>query len=62
MARVYAQIQSGNVINTIEANPGDVFDPSFTWVDITDTIPQPDRGDTYDGNQFTYLSRPIGGQ
>jgi hypothetical protein len=45
----YAKIQSGSVINVQLASPSDVFDTAFTWVDITNIVPLPQIGWSYDG-------------
>jgi hypothetical protein len=55
---IYAQIQNGTVINTIMAFSTDAFDPSYTWVVITNTpycqdgISPVQIGCTYDGINF----------
>lgn len=54
MERVYAKIQDDVVINTQVINDGDLLDPSFVWIDITDMSPQPFRGCGYDGENFTF--------
>jgi hypothetical protein len=56
MTSVYAQIQSGIVVNMIIAQATDYFDPTYTWVDLTnlyciDGTPI-QIGCTYDGTNF----------
>jgi hypothetical protein len=58
---VYAQILNSVVVNTLLATTGlDVFDPTYVWVVITNVIPQPAIGWSYDGTNFTAPpSQPI---
>jgi len=53
---VYAKIDMssnpGPVVNTQVVNENDYLDPGFTWVDVSDMVPQPCIGWTYDGANF----------
>jgi hypothetical protein len=50
---IYAVIQNGVVINTQVLMSTDVQDPQFTWIVITNLVPQPGIGWSYDGQNFT---------
>lgn len=52
---IYAAFVSipGEIVNTIIAEPEDVKDENYNWVDITDVDPQPSIGWTYDGTTFS---------
>jgi hypothetical protein len=41
---IYAQVQTGSVINTVIANSTDMFNPSYIWVDVTSYNPIPSIG------------------
>lgn len=56
MARIWAMVQDGMVINTIMASDDDYKDPDYLWVDLTGVDPQPGIGWTYDGST---LSQPV---
>ena len=58
MADLYAKISSGIVVNTQMCESTDVFDPSFTWIDISSVTPQPGIGWTYNGTTFTAPTPP----
>lgn len=54
MAHTYALIQTGVIVNTVLANPGDPQDPAYVWVDITNYNPMPGIGwTTTDNINFT---------
>jgi len=50
---IYVDVQNGVVVNVSLASTanGDVI--PATWVDVTNIIPQPSIGWTYDGKNFT---------
>lgn len=50
---IYAVIQNGVIVNTQVLTNIDFQDPQFTWIIITNLIPQPSIGWTYDGKNFT---------
>jgi hypothetical protein len=50
---IYAKIDNGVVVNTQIVVEGNVFDPAFTWVDISEEEPMPGIGWAYDGDVFT---------
>jgi hypothetical protein len=50
---IYALIQNGIVVNTVNAQSTDTQDPTYIWVDITTISPQPGIGWNYNGTVFT---------
>ena len=52
MSEVWAMIQNGAIINTIIASDSDIKDQNYIWINITNIVPMPSIGWTYDGSNF----------
>jgi hypothetical protein len=49
----------GTVVNAQVINPSDPLDPNFTWVDVTNMVPQPGVTWTYTLSTQTFTP-PLG--
>ena len=50
---IFAQIQSGVVINTQVMSSTDFQNPAYIWVDITNVVPQPSVGWDFNNGVWT---------
>jgi len=52
MFNIFALIQNEVIVNIVLASPGDPHDANYIWIDITNVVPMPDIGWTYNSGNF----------